>query len=63
MKFSGLFWIVAIIILIIYGINAWIDIPQVHWSTSKNECVKVIYDGIEWDCSELPEKYERIWVK
>lgn len=38
-------------------------LPVVHWSYFKNECVKVVVEGVDCDCSELPDKYEKIWVK
>lgn len=42
-------------------------IPIVFWSVSKNECVKIIKieNGKEvfYDCSIIPKKYKRIWVK
>lgn len=45
------------------------SIPIVYWSTSKDECIKIIvFDANkkEWaekDCSNIPKKYERIWVE
>lgn len=63
MKFTYLFWILLIIGFIIWGTESYFSTPVVYWSTSQNKCVKIIYDGIETDCSELPDKYERVWVK
>jgi len=57
----------TILIIVFIAILAWFnkcaDIPIVYWSNSKNECVKVIIKGIDCDCKQLPDKYERIWVK
>jgi len=45
------------------------SIPVVYWSVSKNECVKVVVfdlnkkDWVEKDCSTIPKKYEKVWVK
>ena len=63
MHFKDFLWILVFIGLIVFGIESYFSTPVVYWSTSSNECVKVIYDGIETGCNELPEKYERIWVK
>lgn len=37
----------------------------VYWSTSRDECVKVVIGDQERDCSMYPDldKYERIWVE
>jgi len=43
--------------------------PIVYWSVSKDECIKVVVfdrnkkDWIEKDCTDIPKKYERIWVE
>jgi len=45
------------------------SIPVVYWSTSKNECIKIlVFDAnkkewIEKDCNNIPKRYERIWVE
>ncbi len=60
-------WIATITIMLFVAIlaafNTYLDLPVVYWSYSDDKCVKVIIKGIECDCSELPNKYERIWVK
>ena len=63
MKFTDLIWILFIIGMVVFAVESYFSLPVVYWSYSTDECVKVIYDGYETDCSELPEKYERIWVK
>lgn len=65
------FIVLAILTLgaVIWGIFMIKPLPLVYWSTSKDECVKVqIYNPQteNWDacdCEDIPEKYERIWVK
>jgi len=41
--------------------------PKVLWSYTQDKCIKmiVIENGKEVikDCSDIPERYERIWVK
>lgn len=63
MKFTDFIWALLLIGMIIFGIESYFSTPVVYWSTSQDKCVKIIYDGVESDCSELPEKYERVWVK
>jgi len=63
MKFSELLLAAIIIFFFLWAVRIYFDIPIVLWSASKNQCVKIMYDGEEIDCSELPERYERIWVK
>lgn len=60
---SMLTFITITCLLLFYLIHSQLTLPIVYWSTSKNECVKVIIKGQDCDCSKLPEKYERIWVK
>jgi len=47
--------------LVFYVIIA--DIPVVYWSYSQDKCVTVFIDGKECDCAEMPDKYERVWVR
>jgi hypothetical protein len=63
MKLKDFLWILALIGMLIFSIQSYFSTPVVYWSTSQNKCVKVIHNGIEMDCSGLPEKYERVWVK
>jgi len=43
--------------LCIWAIDSYFRTPVVYWSTSRNECVRIV--GSE----TLPEKYIKIWVK
>ena len=63
MKFTDFLLGLLIMGLLIFGIESYFSTPVVYWSTSSNECVKVMYDGIETGCDKLPEKYSRVWVK
>lgn len=41
-----------------------LNTPEVEISYSTKQCVRVVYmDGTITDCSKLPEKYDRVWVK
>lgn len=63
MKFKDFLWAMVFIGLLIFGIESYFSTPVVYWSTSQNKCVKVIHDGVEMGCDEIPEKYSRMWVK
>jgi len=54
---------VAIAIILGFVIKRAADIPVVYWSYSQDKCVTVFIDGEECDCAEMPEKYERVWVR
>lgn len=49
--------------LLIFGTKSYFSVPVVHWSTATGDCVRVIHDGIELDCSNMPDEYERVWVE
>jgi hypothetical protein len=58
--------VIAFIIImgtIIWTMMAWSKTPVVYVSYSTGECVKVILDGEQCDCSNIPDSYERVWVK
>jgi len=38
-------------------------LPDVMWSYTKDECVAVYYEDEKCDCSDLPDRYNRIWVQ
>ena len=62
MKFIDFILIMLMILACFLFLEA-ANTPVVYWSTSKNECVKIEVRGEDCGCSELPDKYERIWVK
>jgi len=37
--------------------------PTVYWSTSKDQCVKIIKNDIECGCENIPAKYRKVWVE
>lgn len=45
------------------------SIPMVYWSVSKDKCVKIVVfdinkkEWIEKNCSDMPKKYEKVWVE
>ena len=45
------------------GISSYLDMPEVHVSHTTKQCVRVITKDGPGDCSELPEKYHRVWVQ
>ncbi len=62
-NFRDFFWFVFLAGIIMFIIEYSFALPDVYWSESENRCVKVMYDGVESDCSELPEQYNRVWVR
>lgn len=60
-------WCVAVITIMALCTVALckaLNTPEVEISYSTKQCVRVVYmDGTITDCSKLPEKYDRVWVK
>lgn len=47
-----------------YAITSASAMPDVHFSYSTNECVKVInYTDEVFACESLPSKYNHVWVE
>lgn len=42
-------------------LHVWASTPVVQFSWSTQECVKVVFG--KGDCTNLPEKFTREWVK
>ena len=58
-------WIAAVLLLGIVRMCAnYTPTPDVYFSASTRECVKV-FQGSEtsYSCSNLPSKYNKVWVK
>ena len=57
--------IVSVLIALLFILGDALDIPDVHVSHSTNECVTVInYDEDDkYSCTDMPSKYNMIWVK
>ena len=49
------------IVLLDYAMS----IPDVHFSYSSNECVKVINyaEGDNYSCENMPSKFNHVWVQ
>ena len=63
MKFTDLIVIILFICILAWGAEIYFSIPDVYWSYSQDKCIKIVFDGVESDCSQLPEKYRRIYIK
>ena len=56
--------IIIILALCTVALCKALNTPEVEISYSTKQCVRVVYmDGTITDCSKLPEKYDRVWVK
>ena len=60
-------WCVAVITIMTLCTVALckaLNTPEVEFSWETKKCVRVVYmDGTITDCSKLPEKYDRVWIK
>lgn len=66
-KFSAITWGLAGAILITFCANAAqtvLDRPDVHYSNSTGECVRVLNyaENDRYSCDNLPSKYNKVWV-
>lgn len=56
----------AIGMSLIAALKNSLDLPEVHFSVSTYDCVRVVkFEGsrtVELNCEELPERYVKIWV-
>jgi hypothetical protein len=56
--------IIIILALCTVALCKALNTPEVEISYSTKRCVRVVYmDGRITDCSVLPKKYDRVWVK
>lgn len=59
--------VVVVGVLAFLAVSVFMDIPDVYVSNSTGECVRIIeYNtGVPEikDCSELPSKYNLVWIK
>lgn len=47
-----------------YALHQAINTPVVHFSWSTKECVRVLGpEGHPYSCENLPDSYERVWVR
>lgn len=49
---------------IVYYIGGYLDRPDVHFSNSTGECVRVLnyLPGDEYTCDDMPKSYNHVWV-
>lgn len=47
------------------ALDAALDMPDVYWSNTTNECVGVVNyaKADDFSCEILPSKYNKVWVK
>lgn len=56
--------IITILALCTVALCKALNTPEVEFSYSTKQCVRVVYmNGTITDCSKLPEKYDRVWVR
>ena len=56
--------VITIMTLCTVALCKALNTPEVEFSWETKQCVRVVYmDGTITDCSKLPEKYDRVWVK
>ena len=65
MKFAPVLAIVATVVVLFSLLDKALSIPDVHFSYSTNECVKVLnyVEGENYSCENLPRKFNHVWVK
>lgn len=50
--------------IVIYLILRALDTPEVEYSWSTKQCVRVVYmDGKITNCDVLPDRFDKVWVK
>jgi hypothetical protein len=53
--------IITLLILVTYSIINYWNLPEAHFNDLG--CVRVIKQGIEHSCENIPNKYIHVWVK
>jgi len=46
-----------------YAVNTAIHLPDVHFSYSTQDCVKVVNYGTDYTCENLPKRFYHVWVE
>lgn len=50
--------------IVIYLILRALDTPEVEYSWSTKQCVRVVYmNGKTANCDVLPDRFDKVWVK
>jgi hypothetical protein len=52
---------ISISSIIFYSLVQYLNIPEVHFNDEG--CVRIIKQGIEHSCENIPKKYTHVWVK
>lgn len=59
--------VVGAIILVtaLGGVDSVLDLPDVHFSVTTEQCVKVLNyaEGDMYSCDNMPERYNHVWVQ
>lgn len=56
--------VLALLVISTVALFRALDTPEVEFSWETKQCVRVVYmDGTITDCSVLPKKYDKVWVK
>ena len=66
-KFTAITWGLAgalLLALLVDTVDTVLDRPDVHYSNSTGECVKVLNYAEDdlYSCDNLPSKYNKVWV-
>lgn len=64
MKYTLIF-IALVFVATFFMLDKMFSIPDVHFSYSTDECVKVLNyaDGDNYSCENLPSKFNHVWVQ
>ena len=50
--------------IVIYLILRALDTPEVEYSWSTKQCVRIVYmNGKTTNCDVLPDRFDKVWVK
>ena len=65
MNFASVLVISATVVILFSLLDKAFSIPDVHFSYSTNECVKVLnyVEGENYSCENLPRKFNHVWVQ
>jgi len=65
MKFAPVLAIVATVVVLFSLLDKAFSIPDVQFSYSTNECVKVLnyVEGENYSCENMPTKFNHVWVQ
>jgi hypothetical protein len=54
------------VIIFLFGLfvyKYYISLPVVKWSVSKDKCISVVSDDMEYDCDNLPVRYNKVPIR